>query len=314
MLTRGCRPMATSRQATMRSWRWRRNPLRRHSDVIEAWVVLAGWILALVSGLWAGLGTANAVERAADQQRAERRTVSAVLAEGAEDKAPYSSDERPPGVGHRPLDRTGRIHAYGRGQGATHHTGRKPRHRVDRPGRQPLSQAPDQRRSAAPSGLRRPAGGGRHGRCGAGFHLGRTPGAGPVAHGAVGRRVGADRHTVGAENGLIRTEREWVRRKTGLQVPRWRRTGNRSARRPVRGPYRSRLLPGPGEVVSPPTVRPGAGGDGGQEARRDLDGSRPTRPGPRGAGRIRSAVPRTGPAAGHRRRPCGLPRGRGGCR
>ncbi|WP_405541472.1 hypothetical protein OG478_03600 [Streptomyces phaeochromogenes] len=80
--------MATSRQATMRSWRWRRNPLRRHSDVIEAWVVLAGWILALVSGLWTGLGTANAVERAADQQRAERRTVSAVLAEGAEDKAP----------------------------------------------------------------------------------------------------------------------------------------------------------------------------------------------------------------------------------
>ncbi|MGP4046564.1 Rv1733c family protein [Streptomyces sp. 2A115] len=80
--------MAESRRTRVRLWRWRRNPLRRRSDVIEAWVVLAGLLLAVVGGLLAGLVAAGAVERAADRQRAQSRAVSAVLAEDAEDKAP----------------------------------------------------------------------------------------------------------------------------------------------------------------------------------------------------------------------------------
>ncbi|WP_328687854.1 hypothetical protein OHA74_54390 [Streptomyces phaeochromogenes] len=85
--------MATRRA---RLWRWRRNPLRRRSDIAEAWVVLAGWVLALVGGLLAGLVTADSVERAADRQRVDRRSVSAILAEDAEDKgAPWAvSDHR----------------------------------------------------------------------------------------------------------------------------------------------------------------------------------------------------------------------------
>ncbi|KKD07660.1 hypothetical protein [Streptomyces sp. WM6386] len=78
--------MAASRRAKVRLWRWRRNPLRRRSDVIEAWIVLAGWMCALIVGLLAGLVAADAVERAADWQRAETRAVSAVLAEDTEDK------------------------------------------------------------------------------------------------------------------------------------------------------------------------------------------------------------------------------------
>ena len=88
VLMKGCRPMATARYAKVRWWRWRRNPLGRGSDVIEAWVILAGWVLALVGGVFAGRAAADAIERSADRQRAERRTVSAVLVEDAKGKAP----------------------------------------------------------------------------------------------------------------------------------------------------------------------------------------------------------------------------------
>lgn len=78
--------MAAARCARVRLWRWRRNPLRRRSDVIEAWVMLAGWLLALVGGLLAGLTAADAIERSTDRQRAERREVSAVVVEDVEDR------------------------------------------------------------------------------------------------------------------------------------------------------------------------------------------------------------------------------------
>jgi hypothetical protein len=35
--------------------RWRRNSLRRHSDVVEVWVVLVIWLLAVAAGLLAGV-------------------------------------------------------------------------------------------------------------------------------------------------------------------------------------------------------------------------------------------------------------------
>jgi hypothetical protein len=83
--------MSASRRPKVRLWRWRRNPLRRRSDVVEPWVVLAGWMLGVVGGLLAGLGAADVVQRAADRQRAESSAVSAVLAEdadNADDKVP----------------------------------------------------------------------------------------------------------------------------------------------------------------------------------------------------------------------------------
>ncbi|WP_443068493.1 Rv1733c family protein [Streptomyces sp. NBC_01352] len=78
-------------------WRWRRNPLRRGSDVVEAWVVLAAWVLAVVGGILVGLVAQGAVERDLGRQRVERRAVTAVLVEDARDKvapAAAAGDER----------------------------------------------------------------------------------------------------------------------------------------------------------------------------------------------------------------------------
>ncbi|AVH54846.1 MULTISPECIES: Rv1733c family protein [Streptomyces] len=80
--------MTGSRCARVRLWRWRRNPLKRRSDVIEAWVVLAGWVIVLIGGLIAGLVAVAAVERSAERQRTERREVPAVLVEDAADRPP----------------------------------------------------------------------------------------------------------------------------------------------------------------------------------------------------------------------------------
>ncbi|MFF8968978.1 hypothetical protein [Streptomyces sp. NPDC014995] len=70
----------------MRLWRWRRNPLRRRSDLVEAWIVLAAWVCALLGGLVAGFATADAVEAEAARQRVQNRQVSAVLVEDAKDR------------------------------------------------------------------------------------------------------------------------------------------------------------------------------------------------------------------------------------
>jgi len=83
--------MARARRTRVRLWRWRRNPLRRRVDVVEAWVVLAAWVFAVVGGLLAGLVAANTVAHGLDRQREERRQVPAVLAERAPDRVPTAT-------------------------------------------------------------------------------------------------------------------------------------------------------------------------------------------------------------------------------
>ncbi|MGW2742248.1 Rv1733c family protein [Streptomyces sp. NPDC001450] len=51
-------------------WRWRRNPLRRRADVVEAWVVLAAWLLTVLAGVLAGLAAARSVEHGLARERA----------------------------------------------------------------------------------------------------------------------------------------------------------------------------------------------------------------------------------------------------
>lgn len=62
-------------------WRWRRNPLRRRADVLEAWVVLAAWLLTVLAGVSAGLAAARSVDDGLARERAAwRPAVARVVA------------------------------------------------------------------------------------------------------------------------------------------------------------------------------------------------------------------------------------------
>ncbi|MBL1084540.1 hypothetical protein JK359_21655 [Streptomyces actinomycinicus] len=67
----------------MRGWRWRRNPLRRRSDLVEAWTVLVVAVLLFVVaplvGIAAGLHAHHAADALAVAQRAARHRVHAVV-------------------------------------------------------------------------------------------------------------------------------------------------------------------------------------------------------------------------------------------
>ncbi|MEU6611159.1 hypothetical protein ABZ922_40070 [Streptomyces shenzhenensis] len=66
-------------RATRRLWRWRSNPLRRREDIVEAWIILAVWVVVVVGGTVAGAVTAHAAADMLAQQRARRYPVQAVL-------------------------------------------------------------------------------------------------------------------------------------------------------------------------------------------------------------------------------------------
>ncbi|MFD5800356.1 hypothetical protein ACIBSR_39200 [Streptomyces sp. NPDC049936] len=68
----------------VRGWRWRHNPLRRRSDVVESWTLLAVALLLFVGApllgaatAWWGYGQAKAIVA---EQRADRQRVSAEVA------------------------------------------------------------------------------------------------------------------------------------------------------------------------------------------------------------------------------------------
>ncbi|MFG2634662.1 hypothetical protein ACGFX8_12150 [Streptomyces sp. NPDC048362] len=63
----------------VRLWRWRRNSLRRHSDVVEGWIVLATWVLALLCAAVVGVVATQASDSAFSARRAHLHTVTAVL-------------------------------------------------------------------------------------------------------------------------------------------------------------------------------------------------------------------------------------------
>ncbi|MGW3031849.1 Rv1733c family protein [Streptomyces sp. NPDC001178] len=71
--------MRKVRRAKVLGWRWRSNPLRRRSDVVEAWIVLAAWTAATAGAVAAGMVGAQAAQRVVNEDRADRRPVSAVV-------------------------------------------------------------------------------------------------------------------------------------------------------------------------------------------------------------------------------------------
>ena len=64
-------------------WRWRRNPLKRRADRVEAWVVLGVWLLTVFVGVLAGTTVSRSVEDGLARERAEWRPLVARLAERA---------------------------------------------------------------------------------------------------------------------------------------------------------------------------------------------------------------------------------------
>ncbi|MCL6735983.1 Rv1733c family protein [Streptomyces neyagawaensis] len=88
--------MAGSRRGKKLLWRWRSNPLRRHEDVLEAWVVLAVWAVMVIGGSLAGFLTAQAAQEVFADQRAQRRSVPAVLLADVPEpgSGPYSTGDR----------------------------------------------------------------------------------------------------------------------------------------------------------------------------------------------------------------------------
>jgi hypothetical protein len=80
--------MRRTKRARQLLWRWRSNPLRRHDDVVEAWIVLAVWTVIALGGALVGVVTAHAADDAFGQLRHGRHSVRAVLVESTTRKAP----------------------------------------------------------------------------------------------------------------------------------------------------------------------------------------------------------------------------------
>ncbi|MEU4096433.1 hypothetical protein [Streptomyces sp. NPDC026673] len=64
-------------------WRWRRNPLRRRCDVLEAWTGVAAALLIVAGAPAAGAATAAAVEHAELERSRGTHPATAVLTEDA---------------------------------------------------------------------------------------------------------------------------------------------------------------------------------------------------------------------------------------
>ncbi|MEU6375743.1 hypothetical protein [Streptomyces sp. NPDC046909] len=83
-------------------WRWRENPLRRRSDVVEAWTALVVAVLLLVGAPLAGVFAASwahsEAQATAAAQRADRHRVRAEVVGATPDRTPTV--------------RSGRAHAY----------------------------------------------------------------------------------------------------------------------------------------------------------------------------------------------------------
>lgn len=97
VLVTGCWLVAkkTRRQRPVRArlWRFRRSPLRRTSDFVEAWLLLIAWIVEeVLGGATAGALSVMVADRGLEEDRSGRREVVAVLLEKARDVAPTHAD------------------------------------------------------------------------------------------------------------------------------------------------------------------------------------------------------------------------------
>ncbi|WP_055489365.1 hypothetical protein [Streptomyces sp. TP-A0356] len=84
----------------VRGWRWRRNPLRRRSDVVEAWTALLIAVLLLLgaplAGTAAGWAAYDGAHATQVTERAQRHQVPAVLVEDAPAAVPSTQSGKQP--------------------------------------------------------------------------------------------------------------------------------------------------------------------------------------------------------------------------
>ncbi|MFF4486438.1 hypothetical protein ACFY0F_08055 [Streptomyces sp. NPDC001544] len=80
-------PLKAFRGPKVWLWRWRRNPLKRRADMMEAWLVLGVWLLTVLTGVLSGLAAAGSIEHGLARERAEWRPVVARVTEKAPGKA-----------------------------------------------------------------------------------------------------------------------------------------------------------------------------------------------------------------------------------
>jgi hypothetical protein len=74
--------MRRRKRLTRLGWRWRRNSLRRRTDVVESWLVMITAVLfcaAPAVGWWAGQSVDRTLQRVVRTQRAERTLVTATV-------------------------------------------------------------------------------------------------------------------------------------------------------------------------------------------------------------------------------------------
>ncbi|MGV9245966.1 Rv1733c family protein [Streptomyces sp. NPDC003710] len=80
-------------------WRWRRNPLRRTTDLVEAWLALVALVLALVAAPVAGvvIGTLaqNSLQRSVREQHRTHHLVAATVVKRL-NRAPMEPDPESP--------------------------------------------------------------------------------------------------------------------------------------------------------------------------------------------------------------------------
>ncbi|MFI5689372.1 hypothetical protein [Streptomyces sp. NPDC051636] len=85
-------PLKAFRGPKVWLWRWRRNPLRRRADTMEAWLVLGAWLLTVLTGVLSGLVASGSVEHGLARERAEWRPAVARVTAKMPGKA--NPDER----------------------------------------------------------------------------------------------------------------------------------------------------------------------------------------------------------------------------
>ncbi|GAA3268504.1 hypothetical protein Slala03_17820 [Streptomyces lavendulae subsp. lavendulae] len=103
-------------------WRWRRNPLRRPTDLFEAWVAFAALVCVLLVapalGCAAGLKVDGTLQRAAREQRHERYLVPAVVVRPTPGTVAGSATD--PGAGRQAPERTRIVASWTAPDGSSH--------------------------------------------------------------------------------------------------------------------------------------------------------------------------------------------------